>query len=140
MVCEWCIRKSYRMKKLKSYRYYKNHILKHVVKSSKPTENIIYSSTVEAYRMNTYPPKLPSIENSLKSIHVPLNLKKWCLCLYQSIPESCRAKAVQGKMYETLLNTFSTPILIGECEIPTMIFILTNNTPFLTIYIQSFRF
>ena len=63
----------YRSEKLKSYRYHKNHILKHVIKSSKAPENIIYTSTVEAYRMNTYPPKLPSIENNLKSSPLPLN-------------------------------------------------------------------
>ena len=59
--------KLYRRKKLKSYPYYKNHILKHVVKSSIAPDNIINTSTVEAYRMNKYPPKLPSIENNLKS-------------------------------------------------------------------------
>ena len=65
----------YRSEKLKSYRYYKNHILKHVVKSSKAPENSIYTSTVDAYRMNAYLPKLPSIENNLKSSLVPLKLK-----------------------------------------------------------------
>ena len=83
----------YRRKKLKSYRHYKNHILKHVVKSSNAPENVIYTSTVEAYRMNTYPPKLPSIENNLKSSPLPLKLKMMSM----PIPESCRAKAVQGK-------------------------------------------
>ena len=85
-------------KKLKSYRYYKNHILKHVVKSSKPTENIIYTSTVEAYRMNTYPPKLPSIENNLKSSLVPLNKERMSMPIseYTGVlpSQSCRRKNV----------------------------------------------
>ena len=37
------------------------------------------------------------------------------------VPESCRAKAVQGKNLETLLNTFSKPMPIGECKISTMV-------------------
>ena len=86
----------YRSEKLKSYRYHKNHILKHVIKSSKAPENIIYTSTVEAYRMNTYPPKLPSIENNLKSSLVPLNKEMMSMPIseYTGVlpSERCRRK------------------------------------------------
>ena len=76
----------YRSEKLKSYRYHKNHILKHVVKSSNAPENIIYTSTVEACRMNTYPPKLPSTENNLKSS--PLHLNKNDVYAYTRVYQS----------------------------------------------------